>query len=442
MTKRRKILLAAGLAALGLAVVVPWLLPMSAWLAPVQEAASAELGAPVVIGRLRLAILPLPHLTVHAVDAGSGALRVATVLVHPDLGSLFSAPRRLRSVELREVRATRAGIELLQRAAVRPRAEPAAVIVERLRLSDAQVTLAGGPLPAIDAQLEFAAANQPEKLTLQTRDGKARLDLAIDRSGERVGWKLGLHAADWLLPTVPPMRIKQLDATGRVDADTLSLPVITASLDGGKLTANLELACPKGCKLGGHMVLAQLDIAPALQALRQKPALSGRLDASGPFGAQAATVAGLADGLNATIAFKVADGVLRGFDLASAAQHLLKGGTSGGQTRFDHLSGTAHVAGRTTRLRDLRIGSGVLDAKGNVDVSAARQLSGRVDVELAGTSGLVSVPLNVAGTIVDPRLTPTRGALAGAAVGTVLLPGVGTAVGSSIGDKLGKLFGK
>ena len=106
------------------------------------------------------------------------------------------------------------------------------------------------------------------------------------------------------------------------------------------------------------------------------------------------------------------------------------------------MSGTAHVAGRTTRLRDLRIGSGVLDAKGNVDVSAARQLSGRVDVELTGTSGLVSVPLNVAGTIVDPRLTPTRGALAGAAVGTVLLPGVGTAVGSSIGDQLGKLFGK
>ena len=442
MTKRRKILLAAGLAVLGLAVVGPWLVPTSAWLEPVQEMASAELGAPVVIGRLRLAILPLPHLTAHEVDAGAGALRVATVLVHPDLGSLFSSPRRLRSVELREVRATRAGIDLVQRAVARPRAEPAAVIIDRLQLSDAQVTLAGGPLPAIDAQVGFAAANQPEKLTLRSRDGKAKLDLAREQGGGPAGWKLELHAADWLLPVGPPVLVKQLDATGQVTADTLSLPVITASLYGGKLTANLDLACQKGCKLGGQMVLAQLDIAPALQALRQKPARSGRLDASGPFGAQAATLVALADGLNATFAFKVGDGVLHGFDLASAAQHLLKGGASGGQTRFDRFSGTVHVAGRTTRLRDLRIGSGVLDAKGNVDVSAARQLNGRVDVELKGTSGLVGVPLNVAGTIGDPQLTPTRGALAGAAVGTVLLPGVGTAVGSSIGDKLGKLFGK
>ena len=442
MTKRRKILLAAGLVALGLAVVVPWLVPTSAWLAPVQEMAAAELGAPVVIGRLRLAILPLPHLTAHDIDAGAGALRVATVLVHPDLGSLFSSPRRLRSVELREVRATQAGVELVQRAAARPRAESAAVIVERLRLSDAQVTVAGGPLPAIDAQVEFAAANQPEKLTLQTRDGKAKINLVREPGGGLAAWKLELHAADWLLPVGPPLLFKQLDATGQVNADALSLPAITASLYGGKLTANLDLACQKACKLGGHMVLAQLDIAPALQALRQKPALSGRLDASGSFGAQAATLAALADGVNATFAFKVADGVLHGFDLASAAQNLFKGGASGGQTRFDHLSGTVHVAGRATRLRDLRIGSGVLDAKGNVNVSAARQLNGRVDVELKGTSGLVSVPLNVAGTIGDPQLTPTRGALAGAAVGTVLLPGVGTAVGSSIGDKLGKLFGK
>ena len=75
-------------------------------------------------------------------------------------------------------------------------------------------------------------------------------------------------------------------------------------------------------------------------------------------------------------------------------------------------------------------------------MSAAKRLSGRVDVDLKGTAGLVGVPLAVAGTVAEPTLLPTKGALAGAAIGSVLLPGVGTAAGSSLGDKIGKWFGK
>jgi hypothetical protein len=165
-------------------------------------------------------------------------------------------------------------------------------------------------------------------------------------------------------------------------------------------------------------------------------------NADGSFRAQAAKPAALAEALQAEVAFKVENGVLNGFDLASAAKSLLKGGTPGGQTRFDQLTGNVNLAGRAVRLRNLKVASGVLDARGNVDISPARQLGGRVEVDLKGTGGLVSVPLAVSGTVADPMLMPTKGALAGAALGTALLPGVGTSVGSSIGDKIGRMFGK
>jgi hypothetical protein len=84
----------------------------------------------------------------------------------------------------------------------------------------------------------------------------------------------------------------------------------------------------------------------------------------------------------------------------------------------------------------------VLDAAGNLDISPARQLSGRVEVDLKGTAGLVGVPLAVSGTLADPVLLPTRGSMIGAAIGTVILPGVGTSAGSSLGDRIGKMFGK
>jgi phage-related tail protein len=132
--------------------------------------------------------------------------------------------------------------------------------------------------------------------------------------------------------------------------------------------------------------------------------------------------------------------VLHGFDLASAATNLLTG-AKGGQTRFDQLSGNALIAGKGYKLRNVRIASGALSAQGNVDVSPAKALGGRVDVELKRTAGVVSVPLAVSGTLSDPMLMPTKGALAGAVAGSVLLPGVGTAAGASVGDKIGKFFG-
>jgi len=40
------------------------------------------------------------------------------------------------------------------------------------------------------------------------------------------------------------------------------------------------------------------------------------------------------------------------------------------------------------------------------------------------------------GTTSDPSFMPTKGYLIGAAVGTVLLPGIGTSIGSSVGTRI------
>ena len=222
----------------------------------------------------------------------------------------------------------------------------------------------------------------------------------------------------------------------------LVLHELAATLYGGKLAGKAELAWLKNWRLAGDIKIDGIDIMPVTQALKVKAALAGRLDASGPFSAQATKPAGLADAFNADIGFEVRDGVLHGFDLASAAQNLLKGGASGGSTRFDQLTGKVKVQGRAYKLQNVKVASGALQAEGNVDISAAKQLSGRVDTALKGSAGLAGVPLAVSGTLDKPVLTPTAGSLAGAAIGSVLLPGVGTAVGSSVGDKIGKLFGK
>jgi hypothetical protein len=71
-------------------------------------------------------------------------------------------------------------------------------------------------------------------------------------------------------------------------------------------------------------------------------------------------------------------------------------------------------------------------------------LSGRVNTNIkTGSIAAATMPLNVSGTVESPLLYPTKGTMAGAAVGTAILgPGVGTAVGSKVGQWTEGLFGK
>ena len=456
MQKRGKWFLAGLALLLVAAAAAPWLIPTGAWIGRIETEAGARLGAPVRIGGIRAALLPLPHAAVNALDVADGAIAVQRIVVYPRLWSLFSDAPALGSIEFEQVSITPKGAALAQAAAATPNTG-AALKVERVRASRVQIELAAGKLPVFDADVDLnnSAAMPVKRARISTTDGKAALtlkpaDTVATAAAAAVGapiapgaeWALTLEARDWPLPLGPQLRFDRLQATGRVGNDKLELGSITAALYGGTAAGKADLAWQKGWRFAGDIKVTGVELAPLTQSLKLKSALTGKLDASGPFRAHAPKPAGLAEAFNAEIAFDVRNGVLRGFDLASAAQSLLKGGAGGGNTQFDQLTGAVKVQGRALKLQNVRVTSGVLKATGNVDISPARQLAGRVETEVKGTGGLVGVPLAVSGTLDAPVLLPTRGSMAGAVVGSVLLPGVGTSIGSTVGDKIGKMFGK
>jgi hypothetical protein len=424
----------------GLLAVAPLLIPAAAWIPRLEAEAGRQLGTQVRIGGLRLALLPLPHVTVQGLDIAAGAITAGSIAVYPRLGSLLSEKRVVRSIELDQVVVSPKGADLLAALAGKKGGSGAGLEVQRLRARSIQVELAAGKLPAFNADIALnGGAGLPvESALVTTMDGKARAALLPDGRD----WKLTFEGSDWQLPFGPQLHFNSLNAGGRLSGEKLVVNDIAGALYGGKVVGKAELAWQKGWRLTGDIRTEGLDIMQATQALNVRAALSGKLDASGPFSAQSAKPAGLADSFVADIGFEVRNGVLHGFDLASAAQSLLKGGAGGGNTQFDRLTGKVKVLGRAYKLQNVKVTSGVLKAEGNVDISASKQLSGRVDTEVKGTAGLVGVPVAVSGTLDHPILLPTKGSMAGAVVGTVLLPGVGTSIGSSVGDKIGKMFGK
>jgi hypothetical protein len=138
--------------------------------------------------------------------------------------------------------------------------------------------------------------------------------------------------------------------------------------------------------------------------------------------------------------------VVHGIDLRQAVRTV--GLSRGGNTPLDVLAGRLATSGNSMQLTQLVASAGNLSAKGEVAMAGDKSLSGRLDVDLAAaaTGSAISVPLVVGGTLDNPSVTLSRGALIGAAIGTAIMPGVGTGAGAKLGDKLGQglrgLFGK
>ncbi|HEY8085593.1 MAG TPA: AsmA family protein, partial [Methylophilaceae bacterium] len=80
-------------------------------------------------------------------------------------------------------------------------------------------------------------------------------------------------------------------------------------------------------------------------------------------------------------------------------------------------------------------------ANGNLQISPAKQLDGRLNVTIKKSADIVTIPLNVTGTLDDPTILPNKSALAGAAIGTAIAGPLGTGIGVKAGSAISNLFG-
>lgn len=434
MTKILRWVLVAALAVVlllaGVSLVLQGWVSSDGFRQRMEREASAVLGLPVQLGGIEVALWPLPAVALDGV-------RVQT-----------RPPLTLARLELR----------------------PGWLALLRGRLEIATLVLRDAVLPqqAIDVLL---LSLQKRKQSAPSGPGRE----AKKASGPGPGGDAEVAVTDWLprralLQGVSWVSLKgastTMDAELRLGGDGLlddaSLHVVKGNLEGlrGRLQREEAGQWALRIDVGGGTVAGRIGMqgAPGAQALTlqgqletkgvevsaltapNRP-LSGKLEASTTLKASAATTASLAEALRTETRFTVKDAVLNSMDLVKAVQTV--GLNRGGQTRLDTLAGQVQSQGRAAQLNNLVASSGALSATGQVAVSATQALNGRISVSLGSTVG---VPLVVGGTLAAPEVTLTRGALLGAAIGTAMMPGVGTGAGMELGDRAGerlkKLFGR
>jgi hypothetical protein len=355
---------------------------------------------------------------------------------------------------------------VLERVEIRP--GWAHLMAGRLEVATLVVRRAVLPQAGVDAVL--AALQKRRPVPPAARAGAAGVADAAGAVGAAAAASVDLLPRRTVLDDVTWLSARGASST--VDADALladdgwperaSLTVVKGALQGASASLARKAqttAWAVNVKVGGGTVQAEVRLQAATPERRNwavdgqlntqsvevaaltapsRP-LSGLLDASTTFEGHAASLAALADAMTTRTQFSVREAVIHGVDLARAVTTV--GLSRGGETHLKALAGELVSQGRAMQLNHLVASSGVLSASGNVAVAASRALSGRIVVDAtAGLAGaLVGIPLAVGGTLDAPELTLTRSAMLGAAIGTVVLPGVGTGAGASLGDKLGGL---
>lgn len=422
--------------------IIPLFISLDDYRPEIEKKASEALKTPVRLKSLKLVGLPLPHLTVSGIEVGKGGeIKVDSVTVTPDLRSLLSDVRVISSVNIDGLAVNQSGINRLA-ALAQPdsgkKGGAPAVRVRSVRLTNAMLQLQKAGFGPFDARISLGDSGAPENAEVITRDGKLRL--LVKPAGKR--FNLDFQAKNWRPPAGPPLLFDELTVKGVATTADANLSDIRAKMYGGTVAGKTTVGWGKGLQLKGNYAVNGIELRDLVPLFSPETKLTGRLTAKPVFSANAPSADQIKNALKLDTPFDIRDGVLHGIDIQKAATSLITKDSSG-QTRFETLSGHFAMERGTQRITDLKVASGSLAADGNVTIAPNKTLSGRINAQVkAGSIAAASVPLNISGTVDNPRALPTGATVTGAAVGTAILgPGVGTSVGAKIGGWADSLFG-
>lgn len=429
-----------GASVLGLLVVAaPFLVPLKQFTPQFSELISMRLGQPVALTDLRLSLWPTPGATAQGTRIGKGADIVAEdIRIEPELLSLLGDAPVIKLLRARKVKVNPAGLAILQGLSRRSRAaRPEAssgLRVERIVLEDVVLAHSTLRLRPFDLEFRLGPGNTLRQAVFAARDGSFRLVMAPQGAD---AFALDVQAKNWTMPLKDHrLTFASLAARGVLDGNRLAFSPIAAVLYGGRVSGDLRLGWGGRWALAAALNIRGVDVAKLQHALKRPAKLSGRLTARATLKSTAKHAAALADGISLYAPFQIEKGAFGGMDLSKAASLSSNEISSDGETPFEQFTGTLQVRGQLRRVEDFCARSSALVAGGNVQVDARERLSGRLDVSVANTAGLVKVPVRLSGTPSNPVATPSRMMSIGAIIGTLLLPGVGTALGASAANLL------
>jgi hypothetical protein len=389
--------------------------------AKIAEGFEQRFGVALKVGNAHWALLPTPMLVLDDIATDQPRpITLKRISLRLQLAPLLHRVIALDEIELESLVLPRASVRAFRGKGPKPKeganvvALPApwtlaSVPVAQVRWRDVVWIDRRDIALAYDGEASFDAQWRPRQARLERAGSTPPVRLRLDRESGQDRWRT------------------RIDAGGGTWNGVTRLE----TLANGKLRVSAELE-PR-----------QIDIESLVQAFDRRTSVAGKVSGQTMLTAEAdraQDLGALARSLHTRTSFTVQPATLTKLDVAKAVT--TAGISRGGRTPLDELTGTLDTQGTedgvVMQYSNLKARSGVLTASGNLKLFN-RKLDGEIAVDLV--DGVVGVPLKIGGTMSDPELSLTGAALTGAAIGSAVLPGVGTAIGARVGQQVEKMFG-
>ena len=347
-------------------------------------------------------LLPSPQIRADRITIGrKQEITIESATVPLPLTALFDEHPDFDEAQLTNVKIDQSA---LPRFAVyaQPRTADKQVNFSTLKFSGVSMTLGNIELPLFDAVVTLAPNGAFRKALIQ--HPKVTLDMSPVKDG--AGLRVNFNGKGIQPAFGPPLEYLFLTGSAVVDLNQAAFSNVEARVGSGTLNANFNLTWPGKFRAQGEFSLKGGDIAQLLPAFTRDFQASGTLDLNAKFSSQGDSLDSLFEAPTMSSTFSAGKGALNNIDLVRAMQSRGRLAQRGGRTAFNEISGDAQAAAGRIALRNLKLTSGPMNGSGSVDVTAASERTGRLDVVLGSQAVTIARgTLNLGGSLKDPQLT-------------------------------------
>lgn len=260
------------------------LVPVERYIPEAERGMSILLERPVKIGRLGVALFPVPHLDMGEVMLGERSEVVLGGLeVQFDVGELLRRRCVVSQVIVnRGTLAEPAVVELFDwlMSPVPAVQEPVYCQVRRLDFHGFHLSVPGMPQEGVGGNVRFTETNDPEQILLYI----PQFDLTADvRPRPDGSFHVDATTPGWGVPDIPDMKLEQVRAVGNISDAGFDMQELTGKLMGVSLRGKGSFRWEPVWELRGEVVLSGEKVRHEIKALDGRVIGFDRLSGHGVF---------------------------------------------------------------------------------------------------------------------------------------------------------------
>ncbi|MGC2164456.1 MAG: hypothetical protein WA632_00425, partial [Gallionella sp.] len=371
---------------------VPYVVPTKDFVPKIERFLNSKLHQPVYIARIDWQVLPTPKLDLIDLSIGdTKQLKIKLARINFSPLAVINESRTVDVLELGDIVVEAKSLQSVSEWFQQIAADKDFPIAA-MSLNNGKLEMAGFEVSAITGELNFDQTGKFSAGNLRANSYVLAMDSATPNKT-----RVSISVRGGALPLLPNWVFDELTVNGELTGSEFVISEFDGQIMGGLLRGTARLNWNSGWTAQGTLEGRNISLEKMLKSM------SGELDGNAKFQMEDASLIQLADSAVLNGSFTARKGAINGIDVVETARLRSAENLPGGRTHFDELAGDISYAKKIYNIRQFRLNTGVLQARGRLNYTG-QDVTGSLTADLALRDGTQTVTLQVGGTADNPTL--------------------------------------